>query len=58
MYTLILKDSDKADKIKQSLPPSEFFAYTYTLPFLLRGSWSAERMGTNDVQPGTEGVVG
>ncbi|EXJ65306.1 ribosomal protein L38e [Cladophialophora yegresii CBS 114405] len=22
LYTLILKDSDKADKIKQSLPPS------------------------------------
>ncbi len=24
LYTLILKDSDKADKIKQSLPPSKF----------------------------------
>jgi large subunit ribosomal protein L38e len=23
LYTLILKDSDKADKIKQSLPPSK-----------------------------------
>ncbi|EXJ96408.1 ribosomal protein L38e [Capronia coronata CBS 617.96] len=23
VYTLILKDSDKADKIKQSLPPSK-----------------------------------
>ncbi len=25
LYTLILKDSDKADKIKQSLPPSKSF---------------------------------
>jgi large subunit ribosomal protein L38e len=24
LYTLILKDSDKADKIKQSLPPSKY----------------------------------
>jgi large subunit ribosomal protein L38e len=24
LYTLVLKDSDKADKLKQSLPPSEF----------------------------------
>lgn len=24
LYTLILKDSDKADKIKQSLPPCKF----------------------------------
>lgn len=24
LYTLVLKDSDKADKLKQSLPPSMF----------------------------------
>lgn len=24
LYTLVLKDSDKADKLKQSLPPSTF----------------------------------
>ena len=24
LYTLILKDSDKADKIKQSLPPGKY----------------------------------
>jgi large subunit ribosomal protein L38e len=28
LYTLILKDSDKADKIKQSLPPSKFVSET------------------------------
>lgn len=25
LYTLVLKDSDKADKLKQSLPPSMIF---------------------------------
>ena len=25
LYTLVLKDSDKADKLNQSLPPSRFF---------------------------------
>jgi large subunit ribosomal protein L38e len=24
LYTLVLKDSDKAEKLKQSLPPSRF----------------------------------
>ncbi|KAI1621619.1 ribosomal protein L38e [Exophiala viscosa] len=28
LYTLILKDSDKADKIKQSLPPKELSTHT------------------------------
>jgi Ribosomal L38e protein family len=31
LYTLVLKDSDKADKLKQSLPPGRFFTL-----FLLR----------------------
>ena len=26
LYTLVLKDSDKAEKLKQSLPPSRFTA--------------------------------
>ncbi len=29
LYTLVLKDSDKAEKLKQSLPPSTFTFYTY-----------------------------
>lgn len=31
LYTLILKDSDKADKIKQSLPPSKFLSLSVSL---------------------------
>ncbi|KAG7002227.1 60S ribosomal protein L38 [Physcia stellaris] len=27
LYTLVLKDSDKADKLKQSLPPKEHSGY-------------------------------
>ncbi|MCJ1309141.1 60S ribosomal protein L38 [Agyrium rufum] len=26
LYTLVLKDSDKADKLKQSLPPGMFYS--------------------------------
>lgn len=37
LYTLVLKDSDKADKLKQSLPPSTipflFFPFLPPLPF-------------------------
>ncbi|KAL3438903.1 ribosomal protein L38e [Aspergillus tetrazonus] len=29
VYTLVLKDSDKADKLKQSLPPGAFCLYSY-----------------------------
>jgi large subunit ribosomal protein L38e len=29
LYTLILKDSDRAEKLKQSLPPSTFTTTTY-----------------------------
>lgn len=37
LYTLVLKDSDKADKLKQSLPPS-------TIPFLsLFSFWFLEK---------------
>lgn len=35
LYTLILKDSDKADKLKQSLPPGAFillFALHWEFP--------------------------
>ena len=28
LYTLVLKDADKAEKLKQSLPPSMFFQYS------------------------------
>ena len=37
LYTLVLKDSDKADKLKQSLPPSMYFSVLHfihpSLPF-------------------------
>lgn len=40
LYTLVLKDADKADKLKQSLPPSMFlsnFAFSLGFPsFLIR----------------------
>ena len=36
LYTLILKDSDKADKIKQSLPPGECH---HTVPLLAEQSF-------------------
>ena len=29
LYTLVLRDSDKADKLKQSLPPSRFFLFGF-----------------------------
>lgn len=31
LYTLVLKESDKADKLKQSLPPSTFHLF-FALP--------------------------
>lgn len=40
LYTLVLKDSDKADKLKQSLPPGMFSS-----PFLA-ASYSMNRLGT------------
>ncbi|MCJ1464365.1 hypothetical protein MMC07_002978 [Pseudocyphellaria aurata] len=36
LYTLVLKDSDKADKLKQSLPPSTFnlLLFFFVIPSL------------------------
>lgn len=31
LYTLVLKDSDKADKLKQSLPPGTFRSHCYAV---------------------------
>ena len=42
LYTLILKDSDKADKIKQSLPPSKFSPAFCTV---LEVFWAGGREG-------------
>lgn len=39
LYTLVLKDSDKADKLKQSLPPSTF----HTACIFRRVVWGMER---------------
>lgn len=33
LYTLVLKDSDKADKLRQSLPPSTQCANDYVVEF-------------------------
>lgn len=44
LYTLILKDSEKADKIKQSLPPGTFHSRTsYFMVFM--GSFVHLRFG-------------
>ena len=46
LYTLVLKDSDKADKLKQSLPPSTSHA-NYTLAYSQGGTgrWNMEFLG-------------
>jgi hypothetical protein len=51
LYTLVLKDSDKAEKLKQSLPPSRFpgvrlntKAHRLTVGFLLSQQTSRSRM--------------
>ena len=35
LYTLVLKDADKADKLKQSLPPCMFYAPLVCFPGLV-----------------------
>lgn len=42
LYTLILKDSAKADKIKQSLPPSKFLCPEQSLEIFSLWSYSIE----------------
>lgn len=38
LYTLVLKDSDKADKLKQSLPPSTCRSFSLVEDVGLEGS--------------------
>ena len=45
VYTLVLKDSDKADKLKQSLPPGASCLYSY-LPL--------RRFPSNSLKPQNE----
>lgn len=66
LYTLVLKDTDKADKLKQSLPPSRwiqflFFGFLYCAPcpecfFLSSGRFREEICGRGEV--GTAGSPG
>lgn len=42
VYTLVLKDSDKADKLKQSLPPCMFYPPLVNFPLWVEwGSYEA-----------------
>ena len=40
LYTLVLKDSEKAEKLKQSLPPSMFVAFYLNWSSTIRGEGS------------------
>ena len=42
LYTLILQDASKADKIKQSLPPGEYTAFLLSLFVVMRGGVRGE----------------
>jgi hypothetical protein len=48
IYTLVLKDNDKAEKLKQSLPPgTQYPVYTYIpLPnaWAMRGCWRLSKV--------------
>jgi hypothetical protein len=45
LYTLVLKDTDKADKLKQSLPPSRCFYFKCLLKNFFQILDSIQRAG-------------
>jgi large subunit ribosomal protein L38e len=39
LYTLCVQDAEKADKLKQSLPPGGYCCCAYQAPYTSRGWW-------------------